>query len=336
MFTVAVRGRVATLKKALDLRVAAFMPLWSMATRKVEVRPLQSRHFLKSFNSHSLNTWPSNGGGSRRTFCANVRCIVYPNRQKVTFHIGRTCAINFQEEEITENRLRVVFSATKKTHIRVKWRVKLWNWQIGVGHLNHIVANGTVKKRFNKKSKWLKKSSLESLHTLWPVKKWKNKNWSLKRSPESHSSRLHGQIECQQATWKIFRILLLQGMSILLLQGMSWFNIRNKVCIVSSPEAMNNQPTNRSTFVMSVKVANQEYQSSSIHQVHMSPIYIQFHPFATIYMHVNQFTSIWNHITFWSDYIHLKTSFNFFKSYHVSSQFMLSHLQSYHHGVGQV
>ena len=38
---------------------------------------------------------------------------------------------------------------------------------------------------------------------------------------------------------------------------------------------------------MSVKVANQEYQSSSIHQVHMSPIYIQFHPFATIYMHVN-------------------------------------------------
>ena len=30
--------------------------------------------------------------------------------------------------------------------------------------------------------------------------------WVLKRSPESHSSRWLGRIECQQATWKMFSI----------------------------------------------------------------------------------------------------------------------------------
>ena len=128
MFTVAARGRIATLKKALDLRVAAFMPLWSMATRKVEVRPLQSRHFLKSFNSYSLNTWPSNGRGSGCTFCTKVRCIVHPNRQNVTFQMGKTCAINFQEEENTDTRFRIIFSATKRPIYALSGR---WSFEIG-------------------------------------------------------------------------------------------------------------------------------------------------------------------------------------------------------------
>ena len=53
---------------------------------------------------------------------------------KSKFHMGRTWAISFQEEEKTNNQFMILFSATKKTHIRCKWRVKLWNWQIGVGH----------------------------------------------------------------------------------------------------------------------------------------------------------------------------------------------------------
>ena len=129
------------------------------------------------------------------------------------------------------------------------------------------------KKKGKKGSKWIKKEATQITFLKKFLKGFKK---VLKRSPESHSSRWLGRIECQQATWKLF--------SILLPQCMSWFNMQYAVEAQQWPMIKNQ------TIVMSI--LQQQHLSSSIHQVYLSRINTQF---ASIHMHEYQITSIQMH-----------------------------------------